>query len=193
MKKIIILLSLMMVACGATVAWGISFNQEYYSQQKFSPKTASWNDPVGQFIAETVIIIETRGMDDPNKTKIRGPGKLIFGSDEPEDDDFYFQWQDANDMGVYADDSAGNATFHFGTEDANTIDVDLNGDLNIYGGITSTDYVQFDILYSDGVAEGKLQWNAVDGTLEVGTGSRDARRRGQSSAGPGDDHSCNEQ
>ena len=36
-----------------------------------------------------------------------------------------------------------------------------------FDGLTS-DYVQFDILYADGTAEGKLQWNAEDGTLEVG-------------------------
>ena len=31
-----------------------------------------------------------------------------------------------------------------------------------------SDFVQFDITYADGSAEGKLQWNAEDGTLEVG-------------------------
>ena len=32
----------------------------------------------------------------------------------------------------------------------------------------SGDYVQFDTTYADGVAEGKLQWNIEDGTLEFG-------------------------
>lgn len=31
-----------------------------------------------------------------------------------------------------------------------------------------TDYVDFDTTYSDGVKEGRLQWNTTDGTLEVG-------------------------
>jgi len=31
-----------------------------------------------------------------------------------------------------------------------------------------SDFVQFDLLYADGTAEGKLQWNSEDGTLEVG-------------------------
>ena len=34
--------------------------------------------------------------------------------------------------------------------------------------LDSVDYVQFDITYMDGSAEGRLQWNAEDGTLEVG-------------------------
>jgi hypothetical protein len=34
--------------------------------------------------------------------------------------------------------------------------------------LTSVDYVQFDTTYNDGSAEGKLQWNIDDGTLEVG-------------------------
>jgi hypothetical protein len=38
----------------------------------------------------------------------------------------------------------------------------------VTGGITTCDYVQFDTSYADGVAEGRLQWNLTDGTLEVG-------------------------
>jgi len=34
--------------------------------------------------------------------------------------------------------------------------------------LTSTDYVQFDTSYVDSIAEGRLQWNSEDGTLEVG-------------------------
>ena len=40
--------------------------------------------------------------------------------------------------------------------------------LAVSAGISTTDYVQFDLAYSDGTAEGRLQWNSVDGTLEVG-------------------------
>jgi len=35
-------------------------------------------------------------------------------------------------------------------------------------GIDDADFVQFNITYADGTAEGKLQWNLADGTLEVG-------------------------
>jgi hypothetical protein len=41
------------------------------------------------------------------------------------------------------------------------------GDVEIQGG-SYTDYVDFDTTYVDGQAEGRLQWNATDGTLEVG-------------------------
>jgi hypothetical protein len=34
--------------------------------------------------------------------------------------------------------------------------------------ITGTDYIQFDTTWADGTAEGRLQWNIDDGTLEVG-------------------------
>ena len=40
--------------------------------------------------------------------------------------------------------------------------------LAVSGGISTVDYVQFDLTYADGTAEGRLQWNAEDGTLEVG-------------------------
>lgn len=33
---------------------------------------------------------------------------------------------------------------------------------------TLYDYIDFDVTYADGVAEGRLQWNIEDGTLEVG-------------------------
>jgi hypothetical protein len=36
------------------------------------------------------------------------------------------------------------------------------------GGVLSTDYIQLDTSFSDGTAEGRLQWNSTDGTPEVG-------------------------
>jgi hypothetical protein len=53
-------------------------------------------------------------------------------------------------------------------------DVDLGSysltctNVNLDGYINNADYIQFDITYSDGSAEGRLQWNSEDGTLEVG-------------------------
>lgn len=41
-------------------------------------------------------------------------------------------------------------------------------DMDITGGITSVDYVQFDLSYTDGQYEGRLQWNDDLGTLEYG-------------------------
>jgi hypothetical protein len=41
----------------------------------------------------------------------------------------------------------------------------LRADLNVPGPI---DYIDFNIDYEDGSAEGRLQWNSDDGTLEVG-------------------------
>lgn len=51
-----------------------------------------------------------------------------------------------------------------------TVDSDLavTGNVGITGAITNTDYVQFDLAFADGTAEGRLQWNTEDGTLEVG-------------------------
>jgi hypothetical protein len=45
---------------------------------------------------------------------------------------------------------------------------ELLSNVGIAGAITTVDYVQFDITYADGQAEGRLQWNADDGTLEYG-------------------------
>jgi len=169
MEKKLFILFLCMIP---VVAFGISFNQAYYSQQKFSPKTASWNDPVGMFISEAVEIIERRDMDDPNSTKIKGPNhKLVFGPEDPNDDDFYFIWNDPNDMGLYADDSGGNAVFHFGTEDANTIDVDLNGDLDVSGDtlIGGTLGVTGEITGDTLANDNGIVFTDSSGTLENGT------------------------
>ena len=51
--------------------------------------------------------------------------------------------------------------------------VEVTGDVSCVnitqtGYITGTDYIQFDTTFSDGSAEGRLQWNSDDGTLEVG-------------------------
>lgn len=52
------------------------------------------------------------------------------------------------------------------------ITVDDTDPLNPIVGLVTTisgiDYLQFDTSYSDGVTEGRLQWNTADGTLEVG-------------------------
>lgn len=40
--------------------------------------------------------------------------------------------------------------------------------IRLDGTLGPTSYIQFDTEYSDGVAEGKLQWNIDDGTLEFG-------------------------
>ncbi len=47
-------------------------------------------------------------------------------------------------------------------------DIYATGDVWVGGGITNLQYAQFDLLYSDGQAEGRVQWNAEDGTLEFG-------------------------
>jgi hypothetical protein len=72
------------------------------------------------------------------------------------------------------------ASFYIATEDANgeslpdIVVPDNNpGDwnwvlLDLGPKSVSTDYVQFDVNYSDTQAEGRLQWNAEDGTLEYG-------------------------
>jgi len=45
----------------------------------------------------------------------------------------------------------------------------MSGDLNFSNAaINNPNYVQFNITYVDGTAEGRLQWNIDDGTLEVG-------------------------
>ena len=45
----------------------------------------------------------------------------------------------------------------------------MTGDLNFSNSaIKDPSYVQFNITYTDGKAEGRLQWNSDDGTLEVG-------------------------
>lgn len=46
-------------------------------------------------------------------------------------------------------------------------DQQVAGNLDV-GGFVTTPAVQFDINYVDGQAEGRLQWNIEDGTLEVG-------------------------
>lgn len=43
-----------------------------------------------------------------------------------------------------------------------------HGDLVPRDGSRNVDFVQFNTLWADGTAEGKLQWNIEDGTLEVG-------------------------
>ena len=43
-----------------------------------------------------------------------------------------------------------------------------HGDLVPRDGSRDVDFVQFNTLWADGTAEGKLQWNIQDGTLEVG-------------------------
>ena len=40
--------------------------------------------------------------------------------------------------------------------------------IRLDGTMGPTSYIQFDTEYSDGTAEGKLQWNIDDGTLEFG-------------------------
>jgi hypothetical protein len=50
----------------------------------------------------------------------------------------------------------------------------MTGDLNFTGhGVNSTDYVVFNTSYTDGIVEGRLQWNATDGHLEVGLAGSD--------------------
>ena len=50
----------------------------------------------------------------------------------------------------------------------------MTGDLAFTGaGINTTDYVQFNTSYSDGIVEGRLQWNIDDGHLEVGLAGSD--------------------
>lgn len=52
------------------------------------------------------------------------------------------------------------------------ITVDDTDPLNPIVGLVTTvsgiDYIQFDTAYSDGITEGRLQWNPDDGTLEIG-------------------------